>query len=204
MAHGLLGRNHGRLDRGAIVAADGRTSAGRKGWWRSAVACCWAWMMLDMGVARRRWAAVAGKVGEGGGVDGGDEMTGSCSWLDRAAGNWASRSGQGRAHDRADGVAGRRYLAVDGLPGRWQLLVKADRAAEDACRRILGAVRHGGKLDRAALPVGDENGEDGDCQHDLGVMGSGEMLVGVACLGCSWWRTARSGWRAWRVRTLLG
>ncbi|KAL5979404.1 hypothetical protein ACLOJK_019302 [Asimina triloba] len=86
---------------------------------------------------------------------------------------------------------------------RW-LLVKADRAAEDAFRRILGAVRHGGKLDRAALPVGDENGEDGGCQHDLGVMGSGEMLVGVACLGCSWWRTARSGWRAWSVRTLLG
>ncbi|KAL5987046.1 hypothetical protein ACLOJK_041041 [Asimina triloba] len=48
---------------------------------------------------------------------------------------------------------------------------------------ILGAVRHGGKLDRAALPVGDENGEDGGCQPDLGVMGSGEMLVGVACLG---------------------
>ncbi|KAL5993597.1 hypothetical protein ACLOJK_041941 [Asimina triloba] len=119
-------------------------------------------------------------------------------------GSWAGASvGPGGRVDRF-GVAGRRCLAVNGLPGRWQLLVKADRAAEDACRRILGAVRHGGKLDRAALPVGDENGEDGGCQHDLGVMGSGEMLVGVACLGCSWWRTARSGWRAWSVRTLLG
>ncbi|KAL5988678.1 hypothetical protein ACLOJK_026777 [Asimina triloba] len=43
---------------------------------------------------------------------------------------------------------------------------------------ILGAVRHGGKLDRAALPVGDENREDGGCQPDLGMMGS-------AC-GCHW------------------
>ncbi|KAL5999227.1 hypothetical protein ACLOJK_040677 [Asimina triloba] len=86
-------------------ALDARDGGGR-------LSPAWAWMMLDMGVARRRWAAVADKAGEGGGVDGGDEMTGSCSWLDRAAGNWAGRSGQGRAQDRADGWIDLGSLAV--------------------------------------------------------------------------------------------
>ncbi|KAL6004467.1 hypothetical protein ACLOJK_005020 [Asimina triloba] len=151
------------------------------------------WTNANIGVMLD-WAC-GGSAADGGEMDMGGFWAERCSaWSRMAATAWASTGCL---------LVGR-CLAVDGLPGRWQLLVKADRAAEDACRRILGAVRHGGKLDRAALPVGDENGEDGGCQHGLGVMGSGEMLVGVACLGCSWWRTARSGWRAWSVRTLLG